>query len=103
MAVDNTKKSYPYMEFPLSMSRQDAFPLDKTTVFSSLELAQNYARTDPTAYVGQQLSVVVDGISTPYHIKNASGDLEPLGGVSSENIASDDEVQEMLDEVFAAE
>ena len=102
MAVDNTKKSYPFMEFPLSMARQDAFPLDKTTVFQSLEAAQTYAQTDPTAYVGQHLSVVVDGVSTPYHIKNTDGTLEPLGGASSEDIATDEEIQAMLSEVFDA-
>ena len=103
MAVDNTKKSYPFMEFPLSMARQDAFPLDKTTVFQSLEDAQAYAASDPTAYVGQHLSVVIDGVSSPYHIKNEKGDLEPLGGAADENIATDDEVLAMLDDVFTAE
>ena len=102
MAVDNTKKSYPFMEFPLSMARQDAFPLDKTTVFKSPEDAQNYARTDPTAYVGQHLSVVIDGVSTPYHIKNEDGELEALGGAAAEDVATDEEVEAMLDEVFAA-
>lgn len=100
MAVDNTKKSYPFMEFPLSMARQDAFPLDKTTVFGTLEDAQTYASSDPTAYVGQPLSVVTDGISVMYYIKNASGDLEPLGGASEGDMATDEEVTAMLDEVF---
>lgn len=102
MAVDNTKKSYSFMEFPLSMARQDAFPLDKTAVFESLEAAQNYAQTDPTAYVGQHLSVVADGVSTPYHIKNAAGDLAPLGGASEGDVATDEEVQAMLDEIWQA-
>ena len=101
MAVDNTQKSYPFMEFPLSMARQDAFPLDKTAVFESLEAAQTYAQTDPTAYVGQHLSVVADGISTPYHIKNESGELAPLGGTSEGDVATDEEVQAMIEEVFA--
>lgn len=103
MAVDNTKKSYSFMEFPLSMARQDAFPLDKTTVFNSLEAAQSYAQTDPTAYVGQVVSVITDGVSTVYQIKNGSGELEALGGGDvSHNVATDEEVTEMLDNVFGA-
>ena len=103
MAVDNTKKSYPFMEFPLSMARQDAFPLDKTTVIASLDAAETYAQTDPTAYVGQHLSVVTDGESKAYQIKNEAGDLEPLGGVSGDGVATDEEVRAMLEEVFVAE
>lgn len=101
MAADNTKKVYPFMEFPLSMARQDAFPLDKTTIFSGLAAAEAYAQSDPTAYVGQLLSVVTDGISAAYQIKNESGELEPLGGVTAESVAADEEVQAMLEEVFA--
>lgn len=90
------------MEFPLSIARQDAFPLDKTAVFASLEDAETYAQTDPTAYVGQHLSVVAEGVSTAYQIKNASGELEPLGGgAAADNVASDAEVAAMLAEVFA--
>lgn len=100
MAVDNTKKTYPFMEFPLSMARQDAFPLDKTTVFSSLEAAQSYAQTDPTAYVGQVLSVVTDGAAEVYKIADTAGTLVPLGGAAAGDIASDEEVTKMLTEVF---
>ena len=75
------------MEFPLGMKRQDAFPLDDSSVFYSLEDAQAYAQSNPTAYVGQILSVVVNGESTAYQIKNAAGDLDPLGtGDMDENL-----------------
>jgi len=50
--------NFPFMEFPLSLSRQGAFPLDRRTLFSSLQNAFDYARSDATAYVGQLLSVV---------------------------------------------
>lgn len=103
MAINNTEKSYAFMEFPLSMSRQDAFALDKTSVWSSLEEAQTYAQTDPRAYVGQPISVVVDGVSTAYQIKNTAGDLEPLGAsgdAANLDVATDAEVAEMLTEVF---
>ena len=111
MAVNGSDKSFAKMEFPLGMKRQDAFPLDDSSVFYSLEDAQAYAQSNPTAYVGQILSVVVNGESTAYQIKNAAGDLDPLGtGDMDEdldayfeaNTATDEEVQEMLDEIFPA-
>ena len=95
MAVNNTLKAYSDMEFPLAMKRQDAFALDETAV----ETAQAYAKTNPTAYIGQLLSVIVDGVATPYVIQNAAGDLAPLGAASVD-IATDSEVSEMLSEVF---
>ena len=109
MAVNGSDKSFAKMEFPLGMKRQDAFPLDDSSVRYSLEDARAYAQSNPTAYVGQILSVVVNGESTAYQIKNAAGDLDPLGtGDMDENLdayfeantATDEEVQEMLNEVF---
>lgn len=102
MAVNNTAKAYSNMEFPLSMKRQDAFALDPTCVWPSLAEAQNYAKTNPTAYIGQVLSVVADGTATVYTIKNAAGDLAPLGAAAVD-IATDSEVSEMLSEVFPAD
>ena len=78
MAVNNTAKTYANMEFPLAMKRQDAFALDPSTVWPTLADAQSYAKTNPTAYVGQMLSVVANGTATPYVIQNAAGDLAPL-------------------------
>lgn len=99
MAVNNTQNSYAKMEFPLTIKRQDAFSIDQTEVWPSLEAAQAYAQSNPTAYVGQKISVVVDGVSTPYQIKNEAGELEPLGGTP----ATDEEVAEMFDDVFGSE
>lgn len=99
MAINGSDKSYAFMEFPLSMSRQDAFPLDKSSVFYSMAEAKTYAQESPLAYVGQHISVVVDGESTAYQIMNAAGDLEPLGAAAV-NAASDAEVEEMFGEVF---
>ena len=101
MAVNNTKKKYSDMEFPLSMKRQDAFSLDPTCVWPSMADAQNYAKTNPTAYIGQVLSVVVDGVAS-YTIQNAAGDLAPLGAAAVD-IATDSEVSEMLSEVFSTD
>lgn len=101
MAVNNTEKTYANMEFPLAMKRQDAFALDPTGVWPTLEAAQEYAKNNPTAYVGQHLSVVADGISTAYQIKDAAGNLEELGA-GAVDVATDEEVREMFDEVFGA-
>lgn len=103
MAIDNTTKTLAKMEFPLAMQRQDAFALDPSEIWTSLEAAQNYAKTDPTAYVGQKIAVVVDGVATQYQILNTAGDLAPIGGVSNDDIATDAEVEEMLNEVFSEE
>ena len=96
MAVNNTQNSYAKMEFPLTIKRQDAFSIDPTEIWPYLEAAQEYAQTNPTAYVGQKLAVIVDGVSTQYQIKNTAGDLESLGGT----VATDAEVEEMFNEVF---
>lgn len=103
MAIDNTQSTFAKMEFPLAMQRQNAFALDPSEVWTSLEAAKEYAKTDPTAYVGQKIAVVIDGVATQYQILNTAGDLAPIGGVSENDIATDAEVQEMLEEVFSAE
>lgn len=101
MAVINTQDSYAKMEFPLTIKRQDAFSMDPTEIWPSLEAAQEYARSNPTAYVGQELAVIVNGEAQRYFIKNASGDLVSNGGgIDESSIASDAEVTEMLNEVF---
>ena len=101
MAVINTQDSYAKMEFPLTIKRQDAFSMDPTETWPSLEAAQEYARSNPTAYVGQELAVIVNGEAQRYFIKNAAGDLVSNGGgIDESSIASDAEVTEMLNEVF---
>ena len=81
--------------FPLNFRRGNPNPLDNSSVWNSLAAAQNYAQTDPTAYVGQILSVVnytaaetddEGAVVTPsqstvevYYIKDEAGALEPVG------------------------
>lgn len=81
--------------FPLNFRRGNPNPLDNSSVWNSLEAAKNYAQTDPTAYVGQILSVVnytaavtdEEGtVTTPsqstvevYYIKDEAGNLEAIG------------------------
>ena len=81
--------------FPLNFRRGNPNPLDNSSVWNSLEAAKNYAQTDPTAYVGQILSVVnytpavtdEEGVVTTasqstvevYYIKDEAGNLEAVG------------------------
>lgn len=80
MAVDTTKNTYAGMDFPLQINRQDAFPLDGTEVWPSLAEAQTYAQTNPTAYVGQKISVMENGKSVPYIIEDEAGTLKAMSG-----------------------
>ena len=97
MAVNNTTSDFAFMEFPMAFSRQDGFPLDKTSVYGPYEKAHTYAKTSPLAYVGQVLAVVENGNSTTYQIKNTAGDLEPLGAAGL-NVATDQEAEEAITE-----
>ena len=102
MAVDNTKKSFAKMEFPLTIKRQDAVSLDGTETWKSMAEAEEYAKSNPTAYVGQEISVIVDGVAKRYLIQNEAGDLAPMGA-EAVSVASDTEVTEMFNEVFESE
>ena len=94
------------------MSRQGAFPLDKNSVFASMNDANTYAQSNPTAYVGQVIAVVENGTSTIYQIKNAAGTLEPLGtgdlevdvgNLITAQLANTDEINACIGEVYPDE
>lgn len=81
--------------FPLNFRRGNPNPLDNSSVWNSLAAAKNYAQTDPTAYVGQILSVVnytpavtdeegavvtaSQSTVEVYYIKDEAGNLEAVG------------------------
>lgn len=72
--------------FPLNFRRGNPNPLDNSSVWSSLEAAQNYAATDPVAYVGQILTVVTtaeDGTTSvkAYSIQDIAGTLKEVGSI----------------------
>lgn len=82
--------------FPLNFRRGNPNPLDNSSVWASLEAAQNYAATDPVAYVGQILTVVDSGnnIATVYAIQDVAGTLKkvgtsPVGDESTITVAED--------------
>ncbi len=101
MAVNNTASTYSKMEFPMAIQRQDAFSLDPTECWASMADALDYAQNNPTAYVGQEIVVMVDGVPKRYMITDTNGTLVATGGVSDDDIATDTEVAEMMATVFS--
>lgn len=70
---------------PKAVRRSYAFPLDASAVWYSYSEMANYAANNPTAYVGQIVSLVDEqGNATAYIIKNVEGELLQVGsGVTS--------------------
>lgn len=88
--------------YPNSFERQGAFPIDANSLFFSLLDAENYAKTNPVAYVGQIISVIDSGKVNAFQIINEAGD---LGSVSSsanfnmiEGYNASDIIKELADE-----
>ena len=71
---------------PKAVRRSNAFPLDASAVWHSYEDMAKYAATNPTAYVGQIVSLINGfGEAAAYIIKNVEGELIPVGtGVISD-------------------
>lgn len=72
------------MGLPMNINRGNPIPLDTTSVWYSLEEAQNYAKSGATAYVGQVITVVdeTNNKSQLYVIQNKAGDLLAINGGS---------------------
>lgn len=77
-------KDIPTMAMPKSFDRMGQFPLDMSSVFYNKEELENYASSNPIAYVGQIVSLVDEDNKkvTVYSIQNVEGDLQELGTVS---------------------
>lgn len=69
---------------PLNIRRGNPNPLDNSAVWASLDAAKNYAKTDPTAYVGQIISVVdnANSVVDVYKINDTAGNLVLVGTVT---------------------
>lgn len=65
MAIDYSQ--YKFWDVPVYMHRMNPIPLDSTSVFNSMEEAEEYM-SSPIAYPGQIVSVIDDdtNTSTPY-------------------------------------
>lgn len=79
------KKDYNSMGLPMNINRSNPIPVDCTELWYSLEEAQNYARNDPRAYVGQSVKVVdeTSNATTVYVIKDTAGNLMQLADIDS--------------------
>lgn len=79
-----------YMGFPLSIKRGNPAPVDTTAVWYNKTELENYAKTGPTAYVGQVLTLVAGGKCEAYMISNEAGTLIKLAQTTaSGDLASD--------------
>ena len=80
------RKNVASTTIPRAVRRSNAFPLDASAVWYSYGEMANYAASNPTAYVGQILSLIDEkGNATAYIIKNIEGELIQVGtGVASE-------------------
>lgn len=79
------RKNVASTAIPRAVRRSNAFPLDASAVWYSYGEMANYAASNPTAYVGQILSLIDEkGDATAYIIKNIEGELIQVGtGVAS--------------------
>ena len=73
------RQDFNVMYLPAAIQRNNPIPLDSTAVWYDYDLMAAYAANDPTAYVGQILSLVIDDIANAYIIVNVAGDLEKVG------------------------
>lgn len=55
----NTSAIVNITEYPNSFKRQGAFPLERYSLFNSLEEAQAYVASNPIAYIGQTVTVSI--------------------------------------------
>lgn len=89
MAEFLKKSEYVQMSMPKAMNRTNPAPLDASAVWTSLDELQNYAATNPVAYVGQILSLVAYDEESQaitnvkaYIIKDAEGNIEEVGSAT---------------------
>lgn len=74
-----TKTDFNVMNLPMAIERNNPIPLDSTAVWYNYDEMHSYAINNPTAYVGQILSLVVADSATAYVIMNTAGDLQEVG------------------------
>lgn len=94
MAMDLTKffdalENGTVWDAAVAFNRNNALPLDKSSVFASKEAADAYVNS-ATAYPGQVLAVVTSEETIVYTI-NANGELQELGGASAPMLFVSDE------------
>ena len=90
MAVNFNDSNYIFSGLPIGFSRNNPIPLDKTEVWDNLDNLKDYAKSNPTAYVGQILTYVdkLNKTTTTYVISNEDGDIQELGAGSASGLES---------------
>jgi predicted nucleic acid-binding Zn-ribbon protein len=94
MAVIKTNGGYNAL--PISYKRGNPIPLDKSAVWYDYDAMVAYATTDPTAYVGQILSLVdttEENAAKVYVILNTAGEIEEVGSGSLSDTVDTIELQ----------
>lgn len=78
------KKDYNASSLPVAFSRGNGIPLDKSSLWFSLEEMQAYSASNPIAYVGQILALVdeTSNAAKAYIITNEAGDLQEVGSAT---------------------
>lgn len=84
-------QNFGITEYPNTFKRQGSFPLDKSSVLNSLDEANDYAASNPTAYEGQIISVKDEGKVTAYILEisdddNANFKLSKITSSASEDL-----------------
>lgn len=77
---DRNNNSFTHIGVPFNYTRGNPVPIDNSSVWTSKEEAEQYAASNPTAYVGQILTVVDkdSGDVSQWQIADVSGKLETL-------------------------
>lgn len=90
MAVIFDDSNYIFSGLPIIFSRNNPAPLDKTEVWDNLDNLKDYAKNNPTAYVGQVLTYVdrLNRTAVAYVISNENGDIQELGANSVSGLES---------------
>lgn len=75
----DTIENGAYWGAGVTFQRSNAVPLEKYSIFESLEKAQEYALTNPVAYPGQIVAVVPEEGKSVAYIIMGDGSLEAVG------------------------
>ena len=94
------KKDGSFMSLPKGYRRGNPVPLDASEIWYSYEEMSNYAKNNPTAYVGSLLGLVDENNATAtlYVILNVSGDLKEIGNTSVSETTGADNVSIILED-----
>ena len=85
-------------DYPNTFVRTNAFPLERYSVFETIDGAKDYARNNPIAYIGQQIVVATSTTKTPSSfIISGGGELVRIPDVYDLTSASDSLTADLSD------